>query len=88
MPRKAVAGYNALAPKESLPAIEAVRLCLYSSVIYNPNDVSLDKIALAIFDGVSKELGAGGSGLKELQMPVSDDTSDPLFTAVKAKVGG
>jgi len=89
---KCVAGYNALAPKQNAPVVEAMRLCLYSSVIYNPNAVPLDQIALAVFDGVSGELAAQpSSGIKELQMPWAakgDDKSDgPLFRAVKEKLG-
>jgi hypothetical protein len=84
---KAATRYNAMAPRENVPVVEALRLCLYSSVIYNPKHVSLDKIALAIFDGLSTEFSARASGLKEVQMPTSDDTSDPLFAAVKAKYG-
>jgi hypothetical protein len=82
-----VARYNAIAPQQNVPGIEALRLCLYSSGIYNQYKVSLDKIALAIFDGVSAGLAAESSGLKELQMPYSDDPDDPLFSAVKAKYG-
>lgn len=81
----AIARYNAIAPAERLPAIEALRLCLYSSVIYNPGGVPLERIARAIFDGVSRRLAAEASGLRELQLPVSADSSDPLFTAVKAR---
>lgn len=82
----AVTRYNAMAPGEDLPVIEALRLCLYSSGIYNRHGVSADRIALAIFDGVASSLSAD-SGLKELQMPVSDDPGDPLFAAVQAKYG-
>jgi hypothetical protein len=82
----AVARYNAIAPRETQPVIDALRLCLYSSGIYNRHGVSADRIALAIYDGVASGLTTD-SGLKELQMPVSDDPGDPLFAAVKAKYG-
>ena len=89
---RCVASYNALAPKQSVPVVEAVRLCLYSSVICNSNAVPLDQIALTIFDGVSGELAAQPScGIKELQMPWAakgdDKTDGPLFRAVKEKLG-
>jgi hypothetical protein len=79
---KAIAGYNAIAPANNQPPIQAVRNTLYSSSIYNmspPNEVSHDKIARAIFAGFQSELQVEDGGLMELQFPVSD----PLFWAIQ-----
>jgi hypothetical protein len=86
-----VARYNALASQQKLESIEALRLCLYSPAIYNPHNVSRDKIALAIFDGLCAGLAADDGGLREVQMPYApekDDGDGPLFRAVKTKLGG
>ena len=82
--------YNAIAPKHGVPSIEVLRLCLFSSNIYNDYAVPLDEIALAIFDGVAAGAAVGATGLKEVQFPYAgagDDGDGPLFAAVKAKYG-
>jgi hypothetical protein len=93
-----VAEYNALAKQQGVPPVEALRSCLYSSAIYNPNpktDKSLPQgwrpktdlgvIARAIYAGFAAELVAqNGAGLSELHLPYRDDPHDPLFAAVYA----
>lgn len=83
----ALAGYNAWAPQQSpaLDVVGALRLCMYSSGIYNANHVSLNKIALAIYDGIHKGLLKDATGITEVQMPVSTG-HDTYFEAVKNKL--
>lgn len=86
---QAIAGYNALASQQGLPPVEALRSILFSSNIYNPvlpnrPKVGFDAIARAIFAGYASELRAHDSGLKELQLPYSNDPKDPIFAAVEA----
>src|SRR6185437_2735906 len=83
---KTVAAYNAEAAKQKLPAIEVLRNTLFSSAIYNPNGVSKDKIARAIFAGMASGLNVDTGGIVDLQFPVSDDKSQssyPGFAAVR-----
>lgn len=79
-----IAGYNALAVKQSLPVIEALRNTLYSSGNYKFAGVTNDEIACAIFAGFSTALASNpNAGLLELQFPVNTGT-DRLFEAVAA----
>ena len=82
-----VSDYNALAAKQGLPVIEALRNTLYSSGFYNQNPkVQEPGIALAIFKGLSDALNKyTNSGLLELQFPVRDAAQHPtsLFGAVQ-----
>jgi hypothetical protein len=55
---KTIAGYNALAAQDGLPAIEVPRSCLFNSNIYNPAKILPAKIAAAIFTGYFQELQA------------------------------
>jgi hypothetical protein len=83
---KTIAGYNALAQKQNLPLIQALRNTLFSSGIYNrakPNDVDPDKIARAIFAGYRSELQAQDAGLVELQFPVGRGAQGLLFGPVQ-----
>ena len=79
---RTIAGYNAVAAQDGLPAIEVLRSCLFSSGIYNPAKILPAKIA-AIFAGYFQELQAQDSGIVELQLPYSSDKSDPLFAAIQ-----
>lgn len=81
---EALTRYNALAAGQSMPVLPALRCCLYSSAIYNPQGVSLNKIALAIYEGLATGLAADATGVTELQLPYAN----PLFLAVKEEVGG
>ena len=74
-----VAAYNAIAAQHNQPPIEALRLCAFSSGIYNPHDVSLNKVARAIFAGITRGLQAETTGLKEIHLPIQA----PLFYAIK-----
>lgn len=78
-----VAAYNTnVAAQHQLPAIEALRMCLYSSGIYNRKlNVSRHRIARAIYAGLCTALQQGDSGLQEIQLPVP---ADPVFAAVQA----
>ena len=84
---EALHAHNTWAAANAAPVIEGLRMCMYSSKIYGRTGVSQDSVALAIFDGIQTGLVQTGAALKELQMPVSADASDPYFTAVQAKLG-
>lgn len=75
-----VSGYNAIAAQHGQPALDALRLCLFSSGIYNSLDVSPYVIARTIYAGLCGALAKDSAGLKELQLPVP---GDPLFAAVQ-----
>ena len=81
---KTVGKYNAMVDRQGVPRISVLRLCLYSSGIYNALYVSLDKIALAIFEGLRSVLENDDFGLNDIEFPCSNDINDPLFDAVKA----
>ena len=82
---EAVRAFNAYAAptRNGLTALEVLRLCLYSSNIYNQIlRVPLDSIALAIFEGLVAELREDSAGLAELQFPVAHGE----FEAVRQKL--
>jgi len=78
--------YNKAATGQGQPLISVMRLCLFSSGIYNTNDVDKGKIALSIFNGMTKVLVKDDCGLTRVEMPYSADPKDPMFAAVKAKI--
>jgi len=95
---KTVSAYNALATRQKLPVIQALRNCLFSSGIYdpkvliNPGDskpkslVDPSEIALTIFKGFTAALQKDpDTGLEELQFPVGNGKiyQDDLFLAVQ-----
>ncbi|MEP3889507.1 MAG: hypothetical protein ABJN69_03510 [Hellea sp.] len=81
-----IGAYNKIAVANHQPLISAIRLCLFSSVIFNPNKVDKGKIALAIFDGMSQTLVKDDCGLTRVEMPYSTNPADPMFAAVKTKI--
>lgn len=86
-----IGAYNSLAPAQAQPAISTLRMCLFSSGIYNRNvPVASDKIALAIFDGLVAVLATDDCGLSVIEMPTHevkrDGTVHPLFAAVKTQL--
>lgn len=109
---RSVAAYNASAGDHDVPRLQAVRMCLYSSGIFNAHfdddgshierdsatmrflgkdgtekpKVSLDVIALRIYDGLVTGLNETPSGLTEIQFPFSPNPADPLFNAVRMKL--
>lgn len=85
---EAAVAYNAWAADNGRPQVEALRLCTFSAGAYRREGMSVDDVALAIFSGIEAGLQADATGLTEIQMPVGDSTSDPLFTAVKARLQG
>jgi hypothetical protein len=82
---RAIAGYNAIAKKQNLPLIQALRNTLFSSALYNRSkaNVDPDKIARAIFAGFQSELQAQDAGLLELQFPVGRGAQGRLFGPVE-----
>ncbi|WP_371396050.1 hypothetical protein [Fretibacter rubidus] len=82
----AIGAYNKIASANGQPLISVMRLCLFSSGYYNTNKVALDKIALAIYDGLSNALIKDDCGLTRVEMPYSTNAHDPLYAAVKAKI--
>lgn len=69
-----VTDYNAgaVASGGTLPSLKVLRLSLYSSNIYNRTPkVSLDLIAMAIFDGLMGVLKTDSGGLVALEFPVA-----------------
>ena len=80
---KALSRYNSIAAQHGVPKVNILRLCLYSSGIYNSFRVSSDKIALAIFTGLKSVLENDDGGLIHLEFPCSKDKNNPLFAAVK-----
>ena len=82
---EAVGSYNAVAPDHGAPAIEALRLRLYSSGIYNRTPkVPADRIARHIFAGLSAALARDAGGIRRVELPVSGDPSDRLFDVLEA----
>lgn len=81
-----IGGYNKAAAGQGQPLISVMRLCLFSSGIYNTNNVDKGKIALSIFDGMKNILVKDDCGLTRVEMPYSSDPNDPMFAAVKAKI--
>lgn len=81
-----IGDYNAVARGQGQPLISVMRLCLFSSGIYNTNDVDKGKIALAIYDGMANVLVKDDCGLTRVEMPYSANPKDPMFAAVKAKI--
>lgn len=84
----AMGRYNAAAASHGIAKIGVLRLCLYSSGIYNPNGADLNEIARNIYDGLHDVLKADTCGLTELEFPYSTDPADPLFAAVRSKFVG
>ncbi|WP_136442964.1 hypothetical protein [Pacificoceanicola onchidii] len=86
---EAVHGYNLWAKANSAPEIGGLRLCMYSSSIYNPKGVPQNDIAMAIYGGVRAGIIATGASLSEVQMPVASSgptAHKPYFAAVKASL--
>ena len=67
----ALISYNEMVKSHTdLSIIEAIRLCTYSSGIYNRSPkVGVDIISTSIFDSLVAVLKATESGLKEIQLP-------------------
>lgn len=78
---RTVAGYNAVAAAQKLPPIEALRLTLFSSNIYNQKySVPAADIAHAIWRGLLAGIHAfPASGLLELQLPAGSGSQEVLF---------
>lgn len=98
---ESIAAYNSVADDHGVPALQAVRMCLYSSSIFNASfdaegasmphgteKVALDVIALHIYAGLVAGLSAVTSGLIEIQFPYTTNVADPLFNAVRVKLSG
>lgn len=89
---KAISAHNAAQAAAAPGAVDlsvgALRLCMYSSGIYRMSGVSLDEVALAIFDGIRRALLADPAGLSEVQMPVGQSGNDPYFRAVQENLAG
>lgn len=92
-----IAGYNALAPTQNLPPLEALRNTLFSSSIYNrcnrsvnpPVCVPASAIASAILAGFTAGLQAHPqSGLRELQFPAGVAPQDELFASLQTAPPG
>ena len=81
-----IGAYNKIAAAHKQPLISVIRLCLFSSVIFNPNKIDKGKIALAIFDGMTQALVKDDCGLTRVEMPYSTNANDPMFAAVKARL--
>lgn len=81
-----IGAYNKIAAANNQPLISVIRLCLFSSVIFNPNNVDKGKIAIAIFDGMTQALVKDDCGLTRVEIPYSTNPADPMFAAVKAKL--
>ncbi len=64
-----VGRYNGLDRPAGLPALEAVRLCLYGSGIYNTHNTPPDAIALAIVQGLAGVLGSQNCGIRQIEVP-------------------
>ena len=82
-----VQAYNAKADQagSDLTPLRVVRLGLYSSKIYNRKPaVSLDLIAMAIYDGLLSVLSKDDAGLTGLEFPVAKGE----FSAVEKKLQG
>ena len=79
----ALGQYNALAASASLPVLATLRLCLYSSGLYNSLNADLNDIAKSIYEGLHDVLKADACGLTGLEFPYTTDPHDPLFAAVK-----
>lgn len=79
-----LAGYNAVAGQK-LPVIEALRLPLFSSDIYNRRwDVPAGDVAAAIWRGLlAGQRAQPNSGLRELQLPTGSGAQPALFGVVK-----
>lgn len=82
-----IGAYNKIAAANNQPLVSVMRLCLFSSGGYNPNHVSKDKIALAIFAGLTKTLAVDDCGLTRIEMPYSSNPHDPMYAAVKKQLG-
>lgn len=84
----AIGRYNGQAPALGLPAIEVLRLCLYSSGIYNTLKVDVNAIARSIYDGLHEVLKGDACGLGALELPCGTDAADPLFASVRQQLSG
>lgn len=61
--------YNGLDKPADLPALQALRLCLYGSGIYNTHNTPADAIALAIVQGLIGVLRAENVGITQIEVP-------------------
>jgi hypothetical protein len=74
--------YNKIAGSHGVPAIPALRLCLFSSGIYNSFSISSNRIAEQICAGLGDVLAKDDCGLTKVQLPVAD----PLFYIIQDQV--
>jgi hypothetical protein len=74
--------YNKAAGSHGVPVIRALRLCLFSSGIYNSHGVSSNRIAEQIYAGLCDVLAKDDCGLTEVQLPVAD----PLFYIIQDEI--
>ena len=72
----AMGQYNAIAAANQVPSIPVLRLCLFSSGIYNSLKVEPDRIAEQIFGGLCDVLENDPCGLGEVQLPVGNSLFD------------
>lgn len=71
--------YNKAAAAHGVPAIPVLRLCLFSSGIYNTQNLPSDDIAEQIHGGLCDVLASDGCGLTEVQLPAGDG----LFSIIR-----
>ncbi len=84
---ESVQAFNAAAkkPGSSLTPLRVLRLSLYSSNIYNRTPaVSLDLIAMAIYDGLLAALSKDDAGLMSLEFPVAKGEFSAVEKRLKA----
>jgi hypothetical protein len=61
---------NKLSGAHGMPSIPVLRLCLFSSAIYNSWGLSPNEIAAQIYGGLRDILEKDDCGLTEIQLPV------------------
>ncbi len=79
----AMGRYRKVAGAQRVPSISVLRLCLFSSGLYNSLNLAANDLAEQIYAGLCDVLQADDCGLTELQLPVGKS----LFDIVQARAG-